>query len=254
MGKTPEAPKPGDHDRSRQQRVYLHVAEDITIHEASGITTEQQRLLQTLPAAISELNTVINLKLKEGLQPVAHGTQSQNLRSIIEFGLGAVRPKGSGSPLISATAAEYQDGVLGAHMFATWHKTHQLGLQRTDVSSIDVLQRYSNLTGNRIQPEHLRAQFDGYFAQRAFEIGEEFTTAYPVLLFYGATPDVIQDHNQAVPSERRVRDGQVLPKEQLFAVYVPADKIEETRLLMTEIAPDLLQTVIIKPIEMFELL
>lgn len=198
----------------------------------AGLPPERQQLFDRFNNERRSIQNEITALAEAGKSPGAHGTSSNYLPSILEHGLGAIRPVGALAGSKSTTDATTPDGMLGAYLFAKGLKGETLAIRREEVdSSGDALKRYTDVSP-RIPEEALRRQIEAYFTRRAEAVGEEYSAAYPVLLIVTADPEEMVATNVYVPSER-VFEG-IFEKERISMILVPEANVPDTQALIDE--------------------
>lgn len=125
-------------------------------------------------------------------QPLAHGTTSDNLVSILEKGLGIDL---AGKPPVetaSLTDLKQPDGLLGAYAFARVN-SRDLAVKSEDITGKDIITRYAEIN-SLVDEQELREKFRVYREKKT-------QTGFPVVLVYESGSMQLEHVNPKIPSE-----------------------------------------------------
>ncbi len=197
--------------------------------------------------------------IKECETPIAHGTSSAYLASILKNGLGAIKPKNAFSPAdIFITNLFLPDGLLGAYAFALREEIFHCAFPRFFKSHLritaeknggrNVIQRYvETIVYDCREQKKLYHQlvFAGalYIVKRRRKNNDEF----PVMLLYDAKQHRMHKTPNKIPSDYTLSTP--LPTSHLIALFVPAQHYAPVKKTLGSLDVN----VIILPLELFEL-
>lgn len=198
----------------------------------------QSEAKRELAAEYEALGVEFKKQVSGMKQPLAHGTTSEHLESILKHGLGAVMPDTAFDGSKSATDLKSRDGLLGAYAFARMD-TRELKIRSEELTGEDLIARYVRVNPN-LGEQDLRRKFQVYKEAKDPQ-------GYPVVLIYDGEGSVeVRQRTPRIPSEV-IFEGSV-DGGKLRIVLAPETRIEEVRKLLEtlQIRSE------IKPIEILE--
>jgi hypothetical protein len=199
-----------------------------------------QEMIETLYSLISQMSN-----------PLAHGTSSEYLESILEKGLGGFVPKGSFSPnVISVCNPKLKDGLLGAYAFSLRAGilfSSKLSIDARKFGGRNVIKRYVATLGlNSRQAKKAEIQLKIVGLLYCLKRGR--MRGWPTLLVYDVKDKIkVEKAPNKIPSDFIALAP--LPKEMLSLVLVPAKHYQEIKRINTSFKLN----VPILPLEIIEL-
>lgn len=159
-------------------------------------------------------------------QPLGHGTTSNHLESILQYGLGGHKPANASSPhLNSVCDLKKPDGLIACYAFATWNRTDKLAIESKKVTGRDVIDRYAKvnpLVDSWLKKFILRRIAKKYIKIRGAQQG------HAVLLVYDCDGSAICNYrNSTIPSEIDCKT--IIDMERLKYVFVSAARFEDIK-------------------------
>ncbi|MDA2936044.1 hypothetical protein MYX06_02405 [Patescibacteria group bacterium AH-259-L05] len=207
----------------------------------NGISSKEQ---------IQILVNLFHLLIKQLSYPVAHGTSSEYLESIIEYGLGAKPPRNASHPeRIGVCDLRFKDGLLGAYAIALRGKTKHpdLCIHARTVGSGSIIQRYvATLEVNK--KEAIKIRIGLWIIGLLYRLKRGKMQGWPILLIYDTEGKIqMEKAPNRTPSEFVVPHP--LGKEILALILAPAKRHKQTEEILSRF--DLVIPII--PLEILEL-
>jgi len=163
--------------------------------------------------------------------PIAHGSSSEYLESILEKGLGAVNPIGAFAPEeISVCSLTSNDGLLAAYIFALRMGAlfkSELSINARNHKGRSIIRRYTDTLGWGIKQRILLT-----IMALCYSSGRGKMKGWPILLIYDVKGEVgLEKRSNGIPSEFYALSP--IPKELLCLILAPADKYIETQKIVS---------------------
>lgn len=183
--------------------------------------------------------------------PVAHGTSTEYLESILEKGLGSFAPRGSFSPkIISVCSLKFKDGLLGAYAFALRARIlfgSGLSIDARKFGGRNVIKRYVTTLGLE-KRQAKKAEIQLKILGLLYCLKRGRMKGWPILLIYDIKEEIqLKKAPNKIPSDFIALSP--IPKEMLSLILTPAKRYQNIKKIITSFCLN----IPILPLEIIEL-